>query len=170
MLNDPQGDFKGVDHVTYGLKSNLQQGIDSKTVDERKTRFGENRMPEKEFPTLCELFIEVVFTDPVMLMLLVSSIVSIGIGIYADIAAVTRGDKAHLEWAEGIAIGVTVMLVGWLQAGIDYMKNKVFMEQQLKSSDKSVDVIRDGKRDSVSVFDLVVSLPLFSCIQEVTDV
>ena len=111
-LNDPSGEFKGVENVAHGLKSNLDQGISSSTIDERKERFGENRLPMKEFPGFCELFVEVVFTDPVMLMLLISAIVSISIGIYADIDNTIREQPMSGDWAEGIAILVTVLFVG----------------------------------------------------------
>ena len=156
-LNDPSGEFKGVENVAHGLKSNLDQGISSSTIDERKERYGENRLPMKEFPGFCELFVEVVFKDPVMLMLLISAIVSISIGIYADIDNIIREQPMSGDWAEGIAILVTVCFVGCVQTGIDCMKNKLFQKQQLESADKDVDVIRDGKRTSISVFELVVS-------------
>ena len=156
-LNDPSGEFKGIENVASGLKSDLDHGISSDTIEERKERFGENRLPMKEFPGFCELFIEVVFTDPVMLMLLISAIVSIAIGIYADVDNLQRQQPFSGDWAEGIAILLTVLFVGCLQAGIDFYKNKIFQEQQLESADKDVDVIRDGARKSISVFELVVS-------------
>jgi magnesium-transporting ATPase (P-type) len=153
-LQDPAGRYKSLEYLAWGLRVDPAVGISHSEQEERKLRFGENVLPSKEFPSFCAIFVETLFTDPVMIMLLVAALGSIAIGIYSDVENASRGDTPDGEWGEGVAILITVIFVALLGTSVDYAKNKVFAKQQLQASFKEVDVIREGTLQSISVFDL----------------
>ena len=59
-------------------------------------------------------------------------------------------------WIEGVAIMIAVVLVLTITAGNDWSKERKFNRILLLASDKKCKVLRDGKVDQISSWDLVV--------------
>lgn len=154
----------GVEGICKRLNVNGAKGIDTATRERREEIYGRNEVPAEEFPSFCELFGEQL-QDFTMIMLLVAAFVSIILGTYGDIDALSRNQEQQGEWIEGVAILATVMFVALLGAGVDHQKNNVYKSMQDKAAQRNVKIWRDGRFISdeeddatvaVSVFDLVV--------------
>jgi magnesium-transporting ATPase (P-type) len=162
--DDRLNELGGVKGICEKLKVDVSKGISTASRHRREAVYGRNQVPPEEFPSFCELFGEAL-EDFTLIMLLVAATVSIGLGIYGDIAAIDRGQEPHNEWIEGCAILGTVFFVALLGAGVDHQKNNVYRTMQDKAAQRNVRVWRDGRfisdeeadeKTAVSVFDLVV--------------
>ena len=75
--------------------------------------------------------------DLTMIILIVASVVSI-------ILSTTVMDPSHLEWIDGVAIMVAVVIVVMVTSCNDYSKEKQFRKLNAVKNDKLIKVMRDG--------------------------
>eukprot|EP00002_Diphylleia_rotans_P002961 TRINITY_DN1196_c0_g1_i1.p1 TRINITY_DN1196_c0_g1~~TRINITY_DN1196_c0_g1_i1.p1 ORF type:complete len:1056 (+),score=254.28 TRINITY_DN1196_c0_g1_i1:49-3216(+) len=143
--------YNGPKGLCDALKTDPKNGISSSEAEiaSRIASFGENVMPTKAPTTLLELIWEAL-QDFTLIMLLASAAVSIALGIYEDI---THGVKG---WVEGVAILFSVFIVVSVSALNDYAKEKQFRKLNAQAADVAINVIRDGKQQTVSIFKLLV--------------
>eukprot|EP00002_Diphylleia_rotans_P008165 TRINITY_DN1790_c0_g1_i3.p1 TRINITY_DN1790_c0_g1~~TRINITY_DN1790_c0_g1_i3.p1 ORF type:complete len:1061 (-),score=214.77 TRINITY_DN1790_c0_g1_i3:197-3379(-) len=127
-------------------------GIDSTNhadLKRREVHYGRNIMPTKAQTSFFQLVWDALH-DFTLIMLMVSSVVSLGLGIWEDI-------EGHgPAWVEGVAILFSVVLVVLVSAGNDYAKERQFRKLNAQAEDVPVNVIRNGKQQVVSIFDLYV--------------
>ena len=81
-------------------------------------------------------------------VLLVFALISLGIGIWRE--GVGRG------WIEGVTIWIAVLIIVFVSAGNDYVKELQFRKLNSKRMDRNITCIRSGNVESVSVYDLLV--------------
>ena len=81
-------------------------------------------------------------------ILCVSAVVSLVLGI------ATEGLKEG--WLEGASILIAVVIIVTVTAGNNYIKEKQFQKLNAVATMKDVEVIRNGKLEHVSVYDLLV--------------
>ncbi|XP_059644022.1 putative calcium-transporting ATPase 13, plasma membrane-type [Cornus florida] len=141
--------YGGVKEVAAVLETDQKFGI-SGSNDDTKHRidvFGSNtykKPPAKSFIS----FVLEAFKDATIIILLVCAVLSLGFGI-----------KQHgLEegWYDGGSIIVAVVLVVAVSAISNFKQNRQFEELSEESSDIKVEVVRDGRRQPISVFEVVV--------------
>lgn len=86
---------------------------------------------------------------------------SLAIGLYETFGQPTKYDEKgqaepKVEWVEGVAIIVAVAIVSVVGAANDWQKERQFVKLNRKKEDHHVTVIRDGTKQNISVFDVMV--------------
>ncbi|RHZ44952.1 putative P-type calcium ATPase [Aspergillus thermomutatus] len=120
---------------------------------DRKRVYGINKLPEKKPKSIWELA-WIAYNDKVLILLTVAAVISLALGIYQSITA-TDGE-ARVQWVEGVAIIVAIVIVVVVGAANDWQKERQFVKLNKKKEDRYVKVIRSGKTVEISVHDVLV--------------
>ena len=120
---------------------------------DRKRIFRDNRLPEKKAKSIFELA-WLAYNDKVLILLTVAAVISLALGIYQSITA--KDGEARVQWVEGVAIMVAIIIVVVVGAANDWQKERQFVKLNKKKEDRSVKVIRSGKSREISVYDVLV--------------
>ena len=121
---------------------------------DRKRIFKENRLEEKKAKSFLQLA-WLAYNDKILILLTVAAAVSLGLGIYQSTTP-QPGGEAPVEWVEGVAIMVAIIIVVVVGAANDYQKERQFVKLNKKKEDRNVKIIRSGKSREVSVHDILV--------------
>ena len=121
---------------------------------DRKRIFKENRLEERKAKSFLQLA-WLAYNDKILILLTVAAAVSLGLGIYQSTTP-QPGGEAPVEWVEGVAIMVAIVIVVVVGAANDYQKERQFVKLNKKKEDRNVKVIRSGKSREVSVHDILV--------------
>lgn len=120
---------------------------------DRKRVFSDNILPEKKAKSIFELA-WLAYNDKVLILLTVAAVISLALGIYQTVTA-TDG-QARVQWVEGVAIVVAIVIVVVVGAANDWQKERQFVKLNKKKEDRTVKVIRSGKSREISVHDVLV--------------
>ncbi|KAI9182980.1 hypothetical protein H9P43_003896 [Blastocladiella emersonii ATCC 22665] len=150
LLNAKYG---GADGLAYFLRTSTTNGLtvtapgSMEVADAvvRQDRFGINLIPPPPSETILGIVWGTIKEDPIIKILIASAAVTLIIGFIQ-----------HDGWIEGLAILCAVIIVLTVTAGNDYSKDKKFKKLLLLQSDKKTKVIRGGKKDQVSSWDVLV--------------
>jgi Ca2+-transporting ATPase len=120
---------------------------------DRARIFSDNRLPEKKAKPLWLLAWEA-YKDKVLLMLTAAAVISLALGLYQTFG--TKHDPEHppVEWVEGVAIVVAIVIVVSVGALNDWQKERQFVKLNRKKDNRMVKVIRSGKTLEISVHDI----------------
>lgn len=149
-LESLKSQFGGVKGLAAILESDVKGGIGSTAEADlmrRKNVFGANeyqKPPAKNFLR----FVLDAFKDTVIMILLACAVISLGFGIKQD------GWKDG--WFDGGSIILAVFLVVAVSAVTNFKQYRSFQKLSAKSSDIKVEVVRDRRRQTVSIFDIVI--------------
>ncbi|KAL8739073.1 MAG: hypothetical protein Q9181_000255 [Wetmoreana brouardii] len=119
---------------------------------DRRRIFKDNRLPEKKAKSILELA-WLAYNDKVLILLTVAAVVSLALGIYQSTAKI---DGESVQWVEGVAIMVAIVIVVVVGAANDWQKERQFVKLNKKKEDRDVKVIRSGKSREISVHDVLV--------------
>ena len=122
------------------------------SFSDRKRIYMDNRLPEKKPKSIFELA-WLAFQDKVIILLSVAAVVSLALGIYQSVQKV---DGETIQWVEGVAIIVAVVIVVSVGALNDWQKERQFVKLNKKKESRNVKVIRSGKSREISVYDILV--------------
>jgi Ca2+-transporting ATPase len=123
---------------------------------DRRRVFGENRLPERKSKSFLQLA-WIALQDRVLILLSVAAAVSLGLGLYQTFDGHhEEGQGARVEWIEGVAIIVAILVVVIVGALNDWQKERQFRRLNQKKEDRAVTVIRSGKASRISVHDVLV--------------
>ncbi|XP_062084491.1 putative calcium-transporting ATPase 13, plasma membrane-type [Humulus lupulus] len=141
--------YGGVERLVETLETDVKSGISSTNSDllRRKIVFGANeyrKQPVKGFLS----FVYDAFKDTVIIILLVCALLSLGFGI--------KQHGLKDGWFDGGSIIFAVFLVVVVSAVSNFNQSRQFQKLSTKSSDISVEVVRNGRRQPISIFDIVV--------------
>ncbi|XVF21696.1 hypothetical protein REPUB_Repub12eG0112400 [Reevesia pubescens] len=144
----------GVEGVAAALGTNPENGIrdDDQEVIKRKEMFGTNTY-HKPPPKGLLFFVLDAFKDATILILLVCAALSLGFGI--------KEHGAEEGWYEGGSIFVAVFLVIVVSALSNFRQETQFDKLSKISNNIKVEVVRGGRRQQISIFDLVVGDVVF---------
>ncbi|GLT78625.1 hypothetical protein SLA2020_501540 [Shorea laevis] len=139
----------GVNGVASSLETSLDSGINGGAEDiaHRHEAFGSNtykKLPSKSF----FYFVVEAFKDLTILILLGCAALSLGFGI--------KENGLKDGWYDGGSIFVAVFLVIAVSAISNYRQNRQFDKLSKVSNNIQIDVIRGGRRQQISIFDIVV--------------
>lgn len=143
------------------LNTDAKKGIsDEADGAERFNKYGDNRLPERPLKSFATLAWEA-FNDNTMLLLTAAAVVSFALGLYEVWGQPPEYDPegnriTKVDWIEGIAIMIAVVVVVLVGAINDYQKEKQFVKLNRKKEDRKIVVIRNGEECLLSVFDLLV--------------
>mmetsp|Transcript_58777 Transcript_58777/g.120242 ORF Transcript_58777/g.120242 Transcript_58777/m.120242 type:complete len:1033 (-) Transcript_58777:399-3497(-) len=165
----------GVEGVAKLIGSDIKDGIAASTIEDRKTKYGENKIERREPATLIQLFLDAM-KDVVIMILIGAAVVSIVLGsIMCSVHLGAQCPKRLLwehgakefpeseleeelcvEWLDGVAIICAVLIVGGVTAVNNYKSEQQFRILQAKQDDALVVVQRDGSVDQINVNAVVV--------------
>ncbi|KAM7206544.1 cation transporting ATPase [Naviculisporaceae sp. PSN 640] len=143
--------------TTLGVIPQREQ--DQHFVD-RKAVFGENRLPERKSKSFLQLA-WIAMQDRVLILLSVAAAVSLALGLYQTFSGHRSHESdghggAKVEWVEGLAIIVAILIVVLVGALNDWQKERQFRELNRKKQDRLVKAVRSGRPGTLSVYDVLV--------------
>ncbi|KAJ0610384.1 putative P-type Ca(2+) transporter [Helianthus annuus] len=139
--------FNGVTGLAKSLHTTLDNGIITQDIEERKITFGSNTYQKPPLKGLVYFMVEA-FKDTTIIILLACAVLSLGFGI--------KEEGAKEGWYEGGSIFVAVILVIIVSAVSNFRQEKQFDNLSKISNNIKIDVIREGRRQKISIFDVVV--------------
>ncbi|KAM3379938.1 calcium-transporting ATPase 9, plasma membrane-type [Capsicum galapagoense] len=136
-----------------GLSEKLKTDIDSGIVDDdvelskRKNVFGANTYPMRKGRSYLRFLWEA-WQDLTLIILIIAAVVSLALGIH------TEGLKEG--WFDGGSITFAVLLVIFVTATSDYRQSLRFQNLNEEKRNIQVEVIRAGRREKISIYEIVV--------------
>ncbi|KAF1001696.1 hypothetical protein AG4045_009983 [Apium graveolens] len=144
-----------VDGLSKMLNTHLDKGIiaDDDELSKRRSTFGSNTYPVKKGKSFWRFLWES-WQDLTLIILVIAAIASLVLGIK------TEGIKEG--WYDGGSISFAVLLVIFVTATSDYRQSLQFQNLNEQKRNIHVEVIRGGRREKISIYELVVGdvLPL----------
>jgi len=138
-----------VKRTTTGSKN-----VSDATFADRKRVFSDNRLPEKKGKSFLQL-VWITYNDKVLILLSAAAIVSLAIGLYQTFGQKHESNNPGVEWIEGVAIIVAIVIVVLVGSLNDWKKERQFAQLNRKKQDRSVKAIRSGKTVEISVYDIM---------------
>ncbi|KAH6817726.1 autoinhibited isoform 4 [Perilla frutescens var. frutescens] len=139
--------LKGSEGLADRLNVSLEKGVNSSDVPARQSVYGANRYTEKPSKGFW-LFVWDALHDLTLIILIVCAVMSIGVGL-----ATEGWPKGTYD---GLGIILSILLVVMVTAVSDYKQSLQFKELDKEKKKIFIQVNRDGYRQKVSIFDLVV--------------
>ncbi|XP_009108561.1 putative calcium-transporting ATPase 13, plasma membrane-type [Brassica rapa] len=135
--------------LVSALKTNTRLGINEEAdeIQRRRSTFGSNTYTRPPSKSLIHFVIEA-FKDLTILILLGCATLSLGFGI--------KEHGLKEGWYDGGSIFVAVFLVVAVSAVSNFRQNRQFDKLSKVSSNIKIDVVRNGRRHEISIFDIVV--------------
>ncbi|KAL9037300.1 MAG: hypothetical protein Q9180_003798 [Flavoplaca navasiana] len=123
---------------------------------DRKRIFNDNRLPAKNRISIWRLFWNA-YNDTVLLVLTAAAIISLVLGIYEAVGQPHDPSEGQpVDWVEGLAIMVAIVIVVLVTGLNDYRREKQFSTLNARKEDRQVKAVRSGKSVMISVFDVMV--------------
>ncbi|KAJ5937805.1 ATPase P-type K/Mg/Cd/Cu/Zn/Na/Ca/Na/H-transporter [Penicillium verhagenii] len=120
---------------------------------DRRRVYGTNILPERKLKTIWELA-WIAYNDKVLILLTIAAIISLAVGIPQSLHP--ANGEPGVEWVEGLAILIAIIIVVVVGAANDWQKERQFAKLNKKKENRLVKVIRSGQTAEVSIHDLVV--------------
>jgi Ca2+-transporting ATPase len=122
---------------------------------DRKRVFSDNRLPEKKAKNILQLA-WMAYNDKVLILLSIAAVISLALGLYQTFGVEHEDGVPGVEWVEGVAIMVAIIIVVVVGAANDWQKERQFVKLNKKKEDRVVKAIRSGKIREISVYDILV--------------
>ena len=116
--------------------------------------YSDNRLPEKKGKSLLTLM-WITYNDKVLILLSIAAVVSLAVGLYQTFGGEHKDGEPRVEWVEGVAIIVAIAIVVIVGSANDYQKERQFAKLNKRKQDRLVKVVRSGKTQEISVFDIL---------------
>ncbi|XP_061367778.1 putative calcium-transporting ATPase 13, plasma membrane-type [Gastrolobium bilobum] len=145
--------YGGVEGLASILETNVEYGIkgdddaDAEDIARRQEVFGSNsynKPPSKGFFH----FVLEAFKDVTILILLACAALSLGFGI--------KEHGLKEGWYDGGSIFLAVFIVISMSSISNFRQNRQFDKLSQVSNDIQIDVVRSGRRQQISIFEIVV--------------
>ncbi|GJP75649.1 hypothetical protein CLOP_g6076 [Closterium sp. NIES-67] len=140
----------GVRGLCAGLAVDSEMGINGDDAEDLKRRaeaYGANTYPKKPLPPFL-WFVWQATQDTILIILMCCAALSLFFGMIAE--------GVHEGWHEGVAICIAVLIVVTVTALTDYRQALQFQGLDAEKEDIQLKVIRGGRSQAASIFDLVV--------------
>lgn len=121
---------------------------------DRKRVYSDNRLPERKPKSIFELA-WIAYNDKVLLLLTGAAVISLALGLYQTFGVSHADGTPKVEWIEGVAIIVAILIVVVVGAANDWQKERQFVKLNKKKEDRYVKCIRSGKTREVSVYEIL---------------
>lgn len=146
--------------LVVGPISPQEEMIPGQTISgqyhDRKRVFKENRLPTKKSLSIWRLFWNA-FNDRILIILTFAAGISLVLGVYQAVGVQReQGEPQSLDWVEGLAIMIAVVIVVLVTGLTDYRREKQFVALNTRKDDRQVKAIRSGKSILISVYDVMV--------------
>ncbi|KAK9458919.1 uncharacterized protein V1516DRAFT_575259 [Lipomyces oligophaga] len=151
----------GITGLEQKINCNIESGLSAdEDFSVRESVYGRNVLPDKKSIPFWRLFI-MALSDKMLILLSVAAIVSFALGMYETFGTppeydATGHEMPKVDWIEGVAILVAVLVVVSVGALNDWQKERQFAKLNKKKDDRQVKVIRSGQTATLSVYDIEV--------------
>ncbi|KAH1258059.1 hypothetical protein AAZX31_03G117600 [Glycine max] len=145
--NKTLNDIGGVESIARKLLVSVDGGVSEESINSRQQIYGFNRYTEKPSRSFL-MFVWDALQDLTLIILMVCAVVSIVIGI-----ATEGWPKGTYD---GVGIILSIFLVVVVTAVSDYKQSLQFRDLDKEKKKIFVQVNRDGKRQKISIYDIVV--------------
>lgn len=112
--------------------------------------FKDNRLPERKADSIWVLIWKA-YNDKILILLTIAAVISLALGLYE-----TFSGGSQVDWVEGVAICVAIIIVVAVGAVNDWQKERQFIKLNKRKDDREVKAIRSGKSIQISVYDITV--------------
>merc|ERR1712230_226686 len=177
-LSIDEGDLEGSVSFQDATKLQYQKGESSPTTStstggqpgsfsDRIRVFKANVIPTKKATPLWKLMRRA-YNDKVLLLLTGAAVISLALGLYetfrdhpipsdpVEAAKEEAEDSTKVDWVEGVAIVVAIVIVVIVGSLNDWQKERAFVKLNAKKDDREVKVVRSGKSFVINVHDILV--------------
>uniref|UniRef100_A0A0K0EKG1 Calcium-transporting ATPase n=1 Tax=Strongyloides stercoralis TaxID=6248 RepID=A0A0K0EKG1_STRER len=154
--------YGGIENFCKKLKTDSMNGLpnDPNEIERRRKIYGKNEIPPVPSKSFWRLVWEAL-QDITLIILLASAVISLVLSFWKPPHEASKGSDPNdkeVEWIEGVAILIAVIVVVLVTALNDWSKEKQFRGLQSKiETEHKFSVIRGGEAMDVTVHDLVVS-------------
>jgi Ca2+-transporting ATPase len=117
--------------------------------------FSNNALPEKKATSLLKLM-WMAYNDKILWLLTAAAAISLALGLYETFGAYhPPGSPPSIDWVEGCAICIAIVVVVLVGSLNDYQKERAFVKLNAKKDDREVKVLRSGKSLMISIHDIL---------------
>ncbi|KAI0312928.1 hypothetical protein OF83DRAFT_1143615, partial [Amylostereum chailletii] len=127
----------------------------SASIDKRREVFGANILPTRASKSLW-LLMWLALKDKVLVLLSIAAVISLALGFFQDFGPARTPGEPPVDWVEGVAIIVAIMIVVMVGSLNDWQKERQFKVLNAKKEERSIKVIRGGDERLINVNDVVV--------------
>lgn len=139
--------LEGLPDIVETLESSIEYGIKSTSIDERRKVYRSNKIAQKK-PTAFWRLVWNAAADFILRVLMLAGLLSLTL-------ALVFGEDKKVEWIEGASIFLAVLIVVFVTAGNDYVKERQFAIL-FQQDARRISILRDGCWSEHPVVDLVV--------------
>jgi P-type Ca2+ transporter type 2C len=122
---------------------------------DRKRVFLDNTIPTKKPLNIFQLM-WMAYNDFVLLFLTAAAAVSLGVGFYQAFGTVSTPSNPPIEWVQGVAILVAIVIIVLVGSVNDWEKERQFAKLDKKQQDRTVKVIRSATSQVLPIADVLV--------------
>ncbi|RMZ72554.1 calcium-translocating P-type ATPase PMCA-type [Pyrenophora seminiperda CCB06] len=122
---------------------------------DRKRVYSDNRLPVRKPKNIFQLA-WMAYNDKVLILLTIAAVISLALGLYQTFGVKHEPGEPAVEWIEGVAIIVAIVIVVVVGAANDWQKERQFVKLNRKKEDRTIKVIRSGTTREISVYDIFV--------------
>jgi Ca2+-transporting ATPase len=135
----------------------IDHGADSKeSFADRIRVFDRNVLPPKRATPFWKLM-WLAYKDMVLILLTIAAVISLALGLYETLGVDhPEGAPPPLDWVEGVAIVVAIVIVVGVGSFNDWQKERAFVKLNAKKDEREIKVLRSGKSEMISVNDVLV--------------
>lgn len=155
----------GVAGLSKSLNTNPETGLVdqqlvSAEVAHREEVYGRNTLPERKAQSLLQIIWQTL-NDKVLIILIIAAVISLALGLYETFGEPVEHDPEgrplpKVDWVEGVAILVAVVVVTMVGSLNDWQKERQFVKLNRKKDDRLIEVIRNKSEEKVKVEDVKV--------------
>lgn len=138
------------------LLQNTNTSTSSESFGDRIRVYKRNVLPAKKATPLWKLMWNA-YNDKVLILLTVAAVISLALGLYETFGVKHDEDAPPpVDWVEGVAICVAIIIVTAVGSLNDWQKEKAFVKLNAKKEDREIKVIRCGKSFMINIHDILV--------------
>jgi len=116
---------------------------------------GRNTLPPKKVTPLWKLVWNA-YNDTVLIVLTVAAAISLALGLYETFGAThPPGSPTPVDWVEGLAICIAIIIVVLVTAINDWQKEQAFARLNAKKEQREIKVTRSGRIIMISIYDVL---------------
>ncbi|KAJ7727318.1 Ca-transporting ATPase [Mycena maculata] len=124
-------------------------------LDVRRRIYGENVLPRRATKSLLSLMYTAL-KDKVLVLLSIAAVVSLALGFFQDFGTSLPAGEPKVDWVEGVAIMVAILIVVVVGSVNDWQKERQFQTLNDKKEERGVKVIRGGVETVIDIKQVVV--------------
>ncbi|KAJ7178583.1 calcium-transporting ATPase [Mycena crocata] len=145
-LTDPQGEKSADWNSTAAFAASM---------DVRKRIYGDNVLPTRATKSLLSLMYTAL-KDKVLVLLSIAAVISLALGLFQDFGTPRPEGEPPVDWVEGVAIMIAILIVVIVGSVNDWQKERQFQTLNEKKEERGVKVIRGGVETVIDIKQVVV--------------